>query len=99
MKAVIQANTEKYLTFDGLTEEYISAQALSSGFTPLIGVNFNFKQIAGGNLTASFKISNADNFIMEPNNAKLTNNATNDLAINASFTKSGFRTANIRTFT
>jgi cell surface protein SprA len=27
---------------------------------------------------------------MEPNNAKLTNTATNDISINASYTKSGF---------
>ncbi|MBN8585778.1 MAG: cell surface protein SprA [Ignavibacteria bacterium] len=80
----------KVLTYDGLKPEYISAQALTSGFTPLIGVNFTFKQLSGGNLTASFKLSNTDNIIMEPNNAKLTNTATSDIAINASFTKSGF---------
>ncbi len=80
----------KVISYDGRTPEYISAQALTSGFTPLIGVNFTFKQISGGNLTASFKLSNTNNFIFEPNNAKLTNTATNDIAINASFTKSGF---------
>ncbi|MEO8514304.1 MAG: cell surface protein SprA [Ignavibacteria bacterium] len=80
----------KVLTYNGLTPEYISAQALTSGFTPLVGVNFNFKQISGGSLTASFKISKTNNYILEPSNAKLTNTATNDLAINASYTKSGF---------
>ncbi|MCC6866116.1 MAG: cell surface protein SprA [Ignavibacteria bacterium] len=80
----------RVLTFDGRNPEYISAQALTSGFSPLIGVNFTFKQISGGNLTASFKLSKSDNFVMEPQNAKLTNTATNDIAINASFTKSGF---------
>lgn len=80
----------KVLTYDGIRAEYISAQALTSGFTPLVGVNFTFKQISGGNLTASFKLSNTDNIIMEPNNAKLTNTSTSDIAINASFTKSGF---------
>jgi cell surface protein SprA len=80
----------KVISYDGRTPEYISAQALTSGFTPLVGVNFTFKQFSGGNLTASFKLSNTNNFIFEPNNAKLTNTATNDIAINASFTKSGF---------
>ncbi len=80
----------KVLSYDGRTPEYISAQALTSGFTPLIGVNFTFKPISDGNLTASFKLSNTKNYLMDPNNAKLTNTATNDLAINASFTKSGF---------
>lgn len=80
----------KVMTYDGRNPEYISAQALTSGFTPLVGVNFTFKQLSGGNLTASFKISKTDNFVMEPNNAKMTNTATNDIAINASYSKSGF---------
>ena len=80
----------KVISYNGTSPEYISAQALTSGFTPLIGVNFTFKQLSGGNLTASFKLSNTNNYIFEPTNAKLTNTATNDIAINASFTKSGF---------
>lgn len=80
----------KILAYDGRQAEYISSQALTSGFTPLIGVNFTFKQISGGNLTASFKLSNTNNFSFDPASAKLTNNATNDIAINASYTKSGF---------
>jgi cell surface protein SprA len=81
---------KKILSYDGLKPEYISGQSITSGFTPLIGVNFNFKQVAEGNLTASFKLSKSNNYSLEPNNAKLTNTATNDIAINASFTKSGF---------
>lgn len=84
------AEYRKVLSFDGRTPEYISSQAITSGFTPLLGVNFTFKEISGGNLTASFKLSKTNNYIMEPNNAKLTNNATNDISINASYTKSGF---------
>jgi cell surface protein SprA len=81
---------KKTLSYDGRNPEYISGQTVTSGFTPLIGVNFNFKQIAEGSLTASFKLSKSNNYALEPNNAKLTNTATNDIAINASFTKSGF---------
>jgi len=80
----------KLLSFDGLNPEYVSAQAVTSGFTPLIGVNVNFKPIQEGTFTASFKLSKTNNFNMEPNNAKLTNTSTNDIAINASYTKSGF---------
>ncbi len=80
----------KVITYDGRNAEFISAQGLTSGFSPLIGINFTFKQLSGGNLTASFKLSNTNNYLMEPNNAKLTNTATNDISINASYTKSGF---------
>lgn len=81
---------KRTLSYDGVNPEYITTQALTSGFSPLIGVNFTFKQVAEGNLTASFKLSKSDNYSMDPINAKLTNTATNDIAINASFTKSGF---------
>lgn len=81
---------KKTLSYDGRLPEYISGQTITSGFTPLIGVNFNFKQVAEGNLSASFKLSKTDNYTLEPNNAKITNTATNDIAINASFTKTGF---------
>lgn len=80
----------KIITYDGRAPEYISAQAITSGFTPLIGVNINFKPISEGTFTASFKLSKTDNYNLEPLNAKLTNTATNDIAINASYTKSGF---------
>lgn len=80
----------KVISYDGRNPEFISAQGLTSGFTPLIGVSFTFKQLSGGNLTASFKISSTNNYVMEPNNAKLTNTATNDISLNASYTKSGF---------
>jgi hypothetical protein len=81
---------KRTINYDGLNPEYLSSQTLTSGFTPLIGVNFSFKEVAEGNLTASFKLSKTDNYSMDPNNAKLTNTATNDISINASFTKSGF---------
>ena len=80
----------KVISYDGRNPEYISTQALTSGFTPLVGINVNFKPISEGTFTASFKLSKTENLIMDPNNAKLTNTATNDFAINASYTKSGF---------
>lgn len=84
------AEYKKLLRNDGINPEYVTGQALTSGFTPLIGINFNFKPISEGTFTASFKLSKTDNLNMEPNNAKLTNTATNDVSINASYTKSGF---------
>ncbi|MCX7877150.1 MAG: cell surface protein SprA [Ignavibacteria bacterium] len=81
----------KTISYDGIRERYISNQAITSGFSPIIGVNITFKPISEGNLTASFKLSKTDNYNLEPNNAKVTNNATNDISINANFTKSGFK--------
>jgi hypothetical protein len=81
---------KKTLYYDGLNPEYIKDQTTTSGFTPLIGINFNFKPISEGVLTASFKLSKTNNFSVSPLDAKITSTATNDFAINASYTKSGF---------
>ncbi|MCI0449624.1 MAG: cell surface protein SprA [Chlorobi bacterium] len=82
---------KKVLSYDGVTPERTRDQGITAGFSPLIGVNFTFKPISEGNLTASFKLSKTDNYILEPNSANITNTATNDLSINASYTKSGFK--------
>lgn len=90
LESAYSSEYRKILSYDGINPEYISAQAIAAGFTPLIGLNFNFKPISEGTFTASFKLSKTNTYNMEPNNAKLTNTSTNDLAINASYTKSGF---------
>jgi hypothetical protein len=82
---------KKILTYNGKDPEFASNQAITAGFSPLVGVNFTFKPISEGNLTASFKLSKTDNYNLEPNSASITNTATNDLSINASYTKSGFK--------
>jgi hypothetical protein len=81
---------KKVLSYDGVIPEYLSNQGVTAGFNPLIGLNFVFKPISEGNLTASLKLGNTDNYNVEPNSAKITNTTTSDIAINASYTKSGF---------
>ncbi|HEY3250392.1 MAG TPA: hypothetical protein VGK25_04665, partial [Ignavibacteria bacterium] len=82
---------KKTLTLDGRSPEIISNQSLSSGFSPLIGVNINFKPISEGNLTAAIKINKGDNYNLEPSNGRITNTATSDFSINASYAKTGFK--------
>lgn len=81
----------KTLTYDGRNPVLISNQVLTSGFTPLIGININFKPLSEGILTAAIKYSKGDNFNLDPNNARVTNTATADFSINASYSKSGFK--------
>lgn len=81
----------KSYKFTGGTGEQIDRQAITSGFTPLIGINITFKEIEGGNLAASFKLNKTDNFDLTPATLVVTETATSDVSINASFTKSGFK--------
>jgi len=75
----------------GLSLPTVDNQSITSGFTPLIGINVTFKQIEGGNLTASFKINKTNNFDLVPATLVVNNNATSDFSINASYSKQGFK--------
>jgi hypothetical protein len=82
----------KVYSYDGKNPEIVSSMALTSSFSPLFGVNINFKPISEGTLTASVKLNRSNNYNVEPNNtARITNTATSDFAINASYTKAGFK--------
>jgi len=70
--------------------DIIQSESITTGFSPLIGVNINFKPIEGGNLTASFKLNKTNNYDLTPQSALINNTATSDISINASYTKTGF---------
>jgi hypothetical protein len=70
--------------------DYIQSQGITTGFTPLVGINISFKPIEGGNLTASFKLNKANNYELIPNSATISNTATSDMSINTSYSKTGF---------
>lgn len=65
-------------------------QRIIQSFSPLIGLNFNFKQILGGNMTANFKFNKAVTYLINPQSSLIQATNTNDWSINANFTKSGF---------
>jgi hypothetical protein len=84
------ADYKKTGKFGGLTET-IDNQNITSSFTPLIGINVTFKEIEGGNLTASFKLNKSNIFDLTPSSLVINNTATSDMSINASYTKQGFK--------
>jgi cell surface protein SprA len=80
--------TYKFLAGTG---ETIDQQSITSGFSPLLGINVTFKELEGGSLSASFKLSKTNNFDLTPATLVVTNTATSDVSINASYSKSGFK--------
>jgi hypothetical protein len=71
--------------------EITEQQSITSGFSPLLGINVTFKPIAEGNLTASLKINKTTNYDLIPSTPVLNNTNTSDISINATYTKSGFK--------
>jgi cell surface protein SprA len=68
----------------------VTTQRVVQSFSPLIGLNFNFKQILGGNMSANFKFNKAVTYTVNPQSSLVQATNTSDWSINASFTKSGF---------
>lgn len=68
----------------------VTNQRIVQSFSPLIGLNFNFKQLFGGNFTANFKYNKAVTYIVNPQSSLIQSTNTNDWSINANYTKAGF---------
>lgn len=68
----------------------ITNQSIVQSFSPLLGLNFNFKQLLGGNMSANFKFNKAVTYTINPQSSLIQTLNTSDWSINANFTKSGF---------
>lgn len=73
---------------DGIQE--IQTQKIDYGFTPLVGLNFTFGQLWGGNLTSSIKFSTKAIYDLGVTTRNITETFTKDIGITAGYTKSGF---------
>lgn len=76
------------ITPDGATE--IQTQRIEYGFSPLVGLNFTFAQLWGGNLTSSFKYATRTSYDLGSSTRNITETFTRDIGITAGFSKSGF---------
>ncbi len=71
-------------------QEVVLRESVTQSFNPLIGLNITFKQLFGGNLTASLRINSATSNILNPTSSLVQENKTSDWSFNANFAKSGF---------
>ncbi len=67
-----------------------NSQTVTQAFSPLIGMNFNFKEVMGGNLTSSFRLNKSISNNLNPIGASVQSISTNEWSINANFSKTGF---------
>jgi cell surface protein SprA len=76
------------LTPDGVQE--IQTQRIEYGFAPLVGLNFTFGQLWGGNLTSNIKYSTRTNYDLGISTRNITETYSRDIGITAGYSKSGF---------
>lgn len=67
-----------------------NSQTVTQAFSPLIGLNFNFKEVMGGNLTSTFRLNSSVSHTLNPTGGQIATISTNEWSINANFSKTGF---------
>lgn len=67
-----------------------NAQSVIQSFSPFIGLNFNFREAFGGNLTSSFRLNTSTSNTLNPIGASIQSISTNEWSITANFSKTGF---------
>ncbi|MDQ3194461.1 MAG: hypothetical protein M3P82_05620, partial [Bacteroidota bacterium] len=67
-----------------------NSQSVTQGFSPLIGLNFNFKEVFGGSLNSAFRINKGVTNNLNPIGATIQTLNTSEWSINANFAKTGF---------
>ncbi len=73
---------------DGVQE--VQTQRIEYGFAPLVGLNFTFGEVWGGNLISSVKYSTRTGYDLGISTTSINENFSRDIGITASYSKSGF---------
>ncbi|CAN5652798.1 cell surface protein SprA [soil metagenome] len=84
------ADYKEGISTDILNTQTPTAQQITQSFSPLIGLNVNFKQVLGGSFTTNFKINSSKVYSVIPANNLIQVTNTSDWSLTANFTKSGF---------
>ncbi len=76
------------LTPDGTKQ--VQTQRVEYGFAPLVGFNFTFAELWGGNLISSMKYSTKTNYDLGITSKSIIETYSSEIGITAGFSKSGF---------
>ena len=76
------------ITPDGIKQ--IQTQRIQYGFTPLVGLNFTFNELWGGNINANIKYSTNTSYDLGTSTKNISENFSRDIGITAGYSKSGF---------
>lgn len=71
-------------------DKEIQTQRINYGFSPLIGVNFTFNKLWGGDMTASFKYGTRAGYNLGSSTQNITETFSKDINLTANYRKSGF---------
>jgi cell surface protein SprA len=70
--------------------ERINGQHVGYGFTPLIGLNFTFKELAKGNVGANVRYNTNTSYDLATSSRNIVESLTQEISITASYSRRGF---------
>jgi cell surface protein SprA len=68
----------------------ITNQSVMYGFTPLIGLNITFKDLAKGKLNATFRYNATTTYNLTPSSSIAGEDSKSDIAVSTTFSRQGF---------
>jgi hypothetical protein len=71
-------------------EQVTESQQATYGFSPLIGLNITFKQLAKGNFTATIRYGLTTSYDLTPSNQNIVQADRSEISVSAQFTRQGF---------
>jgi cell surface protein SprA len=74
----------------GVGTRLTTGERVEAGFSPLVGLNFTFKELAKGNLGATLRYSTSTGYDLATSARNIVERITQELSFTASYTRRGF---------
>jgi cell surface protein SprA len=84
------AYTRQYQNRPGGVGEQTDAQRVTYGFTPLIGLNFTFKDFLKGNFGANVRFNSNTSYDLANSSRNIVESFSQEMSITASYSRKGF---------
>ncbi|HTX19419.1 MAG TPA: cell surface protein SprA [Bacteroidota bacterium] len=84
------SNYQESFHGDPSGNQITDAQHITYGFSPLIGLNFTFKELLKGNMSATMRYATTSSFDLTPSSSNIVENDTKEISISASYGRTGF---------
>jgi cell surface protein SprA len=75
---------------DPTGSQVTESQQATYGFSPLVGLNVTFKQLAKGNFTASFRYGLTTSYDLTPSNQNVVQADRTEISVSGEFARTGF---------
>jgi cell surface protein SprA len=82
--------TRQYQLTPGVEGEQTQAQRVAYGFTPLVGLNFTFKDLLKGSMGATLRYNSNTSYDLQTSARNIVETLTQEISITASYTRRGF---------